>query len=159
MLPLFQCVGLLDPRGRHGWTLHSADYGKAPPPEESGGGGLLAAAKRAMQWRPKNGNPEHERAACEYRLVNPSWLTCYPAHTHRGEIAFVSALDADGRATSLMTWRVCVRPQRLGGWAVKRLTSLLVSAFTRNLASRLGDSSDADVTSEWSVPDRVGTYT
>ena len=89
-------------------------------------------------------------AKCDYEVVNPSWLTCYPAHTHRGEVSFQAAADADGRPTSRMTWRVCVRPQRLGGWAVRLLTDLIVPAFARNLAAGLGDAADADVTSEWS---------
>ena len=63
-----------------------------------------------------------------YTVLNPSWLTCYPAHTHRGEVALETC-----EGGTAMTWRVHVRPLRLGRWAVELLTVLIVPAFARNL--------------------------
>jgi hypothetical protein len=87
-----------------------------------------------------------EGAAVEYTVVNPGWATCYPAHTHAGAVAF--APSADGRATE-MTWTVAVRPRRGGAPLVRGLTSLIVPAFARNLAGRLGDAEAAGVSYQW----------
>jgi len=86
-------------------------------------------------------------ALIEYTVLNPSWLTCYPVHTHRGEVKFEASEDG----VTTMTWRVCVRPQRFGRWAVELLTTLIVPAFARNLAARLGDDGGggSDVRWEW----------
>mgnify|MGYP007045372872 CR=1 FL=1 len=35
-----------------------------------------------------------------------------------------------------MVWRVCVRPQRYGRWAVERPTTLSSPAFARNVGAR-----------------------
>ena len=48
-----------------------------------------------------------------------------------------------------MTWCVRVRPQRFGRWAIELLTNLIVPAFARNLATRLGDAEGGDVRWEW----------
>lgn len=87
-------------------------------------------------------------ARCEYTVVNPSWLTCYPVHTHRGEVVLSPAEGGGGGV--LMTWRVFVRPLRGGAPVVRALTSLIVPAFARTLASRLDADADADVRSSWS---------
>ena len=92
-----------------------------------------------------------ERTALEYTVLNPAWRTCYPAHTHRGEVAFALCEDAGGGACTRMVWRVCVRPQRYGRWAVELLTTLIVPAFARNLAARRAsdEGREVDAGVEW----------
>jgi hypothetical protein len=82
-----------------------------------------------------------DRASVAYTVVNPSWLTCYPAFTHRGDVVF-TALDGDGggsSSSSLMHWTVAVRPMRFGTPIVRSLTNLIVPAFAKNLQGRLNE--------------------
>jgi hypothetical protein len=85
-------------------------------------------------------------ARVSYTVVNPSWLTCYPAHTHRGDVEFSAADGNDdnddygegaGSGQSKMRWTIDVRPQRGGELVVRQLTNLIVPAFSRNLLRRL----------------------
>ena len=82
-----------------------------------------------------------DRASVAYTVINPSWLTCYPAFTHRGDVVF-TALDGDGggsSSSSLMHWTVAVRPMRFGTPIVRSLTNLIVPAFAKNLQGRLNN--------------------
>jgi len=92
-----------------------------------------------------------DAARVEYTVVNPSWLTCYPAHSHHGAVAFAASGGGNGDAapTTTLTWTVAVRPCRGGAPLVRLLTSTIVPAFTRNLAARLGDAEDAAVSFSW----------
>jgi len=87
-----------------------------------------------------------------YSVMNPSWLTCYPAHSHRGDVTFRS-VDAEHKASALR-WVIAVRPMRGGAALVRALTELIVPAFTTNLAARVAEGSGADdvasVTFGWS---------
>ena len=76
-------------------------------------------------------------------------------------MAFASVTGEGGRGGSEMRWTIVVRPQRGGAMVVKQLTSLIVPAFSRNLARRLGQQSgddgdeggalrDAAISFEWS---------
>ena len=86
-------------------------------------------------------------------MLNPSWRTCYPAHTHRGDVAFEPGAGGDGDAAAAdwttMRWRVSVRPMRGGAPAVRALTSVIVPAFARALARRLDPGAEPDVTYSW----------
>ena len=93
VIPLFQCTGILDPRGRFGWTLHAAPPPPPAPPSSSpfSSGGAAGASVRpaAPAGRPRRGlaswwagggsarrlsggfhphNPLYERTACTFRL-------------------------------------------------------------------------------------------
>ena len=85
-------------------------------------------------------------ARCEYQVVNPGWLRCYPVHSHLGAVEFVPS--ADGASTT-MSWTVSVRPQRMARPVVRALTNAIVPSFARNLAGRLGDADAAEVTYSW----------
>ena len=86
-------------------------------------------------------------AELAYAVLNPSWLTCYPAHTHRGDVAFEPDAAAADRTT--MRWRVCVRPMRGGEPVVRGLTSLIVPAFARALSRRLDPGAEPEVSYSW----------
>ena len=88
-----------------------------------------------------------DAALVEYTVVNPSWITCYPAHSHLGTVAFTPG-GGDG-GTTTMRWTVAARPCRGGAPLVRLLTSTIVPAFARNLAGRLGDAEAAEVTFSW----------
>ena len=92
-----------------------------------------------------------DAAQIEYTVVNPSWRTCYPAHSHHGAVAFAAGGGGNGDApTTALTWTVAVRPCRGGAPLVRLLTSTIVPAFTRTLAARLGgDAEAAEVRSSW----------
>ena len=106
-----------------------------------------------LRERVKRVERSAERALIEYYVVNPSWLTCYPAHTHRGDVAFEPGAGGDGDAAAAdwttMRWRVSVRPMRGGAPAVRALTSVIVPAFARALARRLDPGAEPDVTYSW----------
>ena len=95
-----------------------------------------------------------DAARVEYIVVNPSWWTCYPAHSHHGAVAFApggggGSSGSGSDATTTLTWTVAVRPCRGGAPLVRLLTSTIVPAFTRNLAARLGDAEAAEVSFSW----------
>lgn len=85
-----------------------------------------------------------ERCSVAYTVVNPSWLTCYPAHTHRGDVEFSAIDKSSGR--SKMRWTVAVRPQLGGAFVVRQLTSFIIPAFSRNMARRIGLSQQQETT-------------
>ena len=95
----------------------------------------------------ERGDGPDAAARCEYQVVNPGWLRCYPVHSHLGAVDF--APSADGASTT-MSWTVSVRPQRLARPVVRALTNAIVPAFARNLAGRLGDADGAAVKYSWS---------
>ena len=96
-----------------------------------------------------------DSARVDYSVVNPSWMTCYPAHTHRGVVEFSRCENKGGGGDTEMTWRVHVRPMRGGAAVVKALTSVIVPAFSRTLVARRGvgaatGESGSVVRCEWS---------
>ena len=58
VMPLFQCVGLLDPRGRFGWSLHTPT--RPTPPADTADTAAAAVGLASA--------PPPTRAACAYRL-------------------------------------------------------------------------------------------
>jgi len=67
VLPLYQCVGILDSRGRYGWTLYPKVGGPGRNDYKPGAGtagASLMARLRPVQEVP----PERDRAACAFRF-------------------------------------------------------------------------------------------
>ena len=84
-----------------------------------------------------------------YQVVNPSWITCFPAHSHMGSVRF-TATDEGGLPMCRMRWTVSVKPRRLGGaLAVRGLISAVVPMFTRRLVSRLSQTLDPEIQASW----------
>ena len=81
-----------------------------------------------------------------------------PRALHRGEVEFRAAASGGGSGggeQTEMRWTIEVRPLRGGaGPPVRALTSLIVPAFARRLASRLGGDADgAAVSYAWDLGD------
>ena len=91
----------------------------------------------AIEMSDKKEDQQWARVA--YGVMNPSWLTCYPAYSHRGEVMFSELQEGhrDGTGSSEMRWAIEVQPRVNGERAVKFLTNLIVPAFAKNLAQRL----------------------
>eukprot|EP00956_Cyclotella_meneghiniana_P034935 scaffold109630_cov67-Cyclotella_meneghiniana.AAC.4 len=70
----------------------------------------------------------------EYRLNSPGWLTFpFLMHTHRGVVKFTSNSD-----NSLsIHWDVEIRPYRVAGPLVEKITEMTVSTLLRNLRVKL----------------------
>ncbi len=88
----------------------------------------MSEKKEDQQW-----------ARVAYGVMNPSWLTCYPAFSHRGEVMFSELQEGHrgGTGSSEMRWAIEVQPRVNGERAVKFVTNLIVPAFANNLAQRL----------------------
>ena len=113
---------------------------------------ILPPGLRERLLEVDDGEGAASTTSLSYSVMNPSWLTCYPVHSHRGDVNFRS-VDAEHKASALR-WVIAVRPMRGGAALVRALTELIVPAFTSNLASRVAEGSGADnvasVTFRWS---------
>ena len=93
---------------------------------------------------------DSESSVVEYQVDNPGLWTCYPVHTHRGQVRFERAHDDSSTAAApadntMMVWEVCVRPYNgLGGY-VRAFTSAVVTTLARNLKSHVRDGPGAVV--------------
>lgn len=94
----------------------------------------------ALRERVLSVDTASEEASCSYAVLNPSWRTLYPVHTHRGEVSFTGSADGE-QAT--MIWSVAVRPMRGGMAIVRFMTQTIVPAFARSVAERVAISDDA----------------